>query len=269
MNSKRMLILGLAAIAAGAAALLVRGLVGGGTPKVQAALPPPVETADVLVASSDLQPGEHLTGAQVRWQTWPTRSLDPSFITSKTTPNPNTAVNGTVVRAPIVAGEPITNTKIVHTDAAGVMAATVTPGMRAVAITVSTDTGAGGFILPNDRVDLLMTTQVSEQPKRFRSTTLLENLRVLAMDQVFKEDKEQKVVIAKTATLEVSPAQAELISLAGASGTLSLALRSLADSSASALAASALGPSQSSNSSASVAVYRYGLPRQGGDARGE
>jgi pilus assembly protein CpaB len=263
MNLQRLLILGLAALAAGAAALLVRGLMGGGTPKVQAALPPTVSMSQVLVAASDLQPGQHLSGSQVHWQAWPKQSVNGTFLTQENTPNPEAALNGTVVRTPIVAGEPITNAKVIHSDAAGVMAANLTPGMRAVAITVSTDTGAGGFILPNDRVDLLATVEVSETPKRYRSAIILQNLRVLAMDQTFKEDKEQKVVIAKTATLEVTPEQAELISLAGANGTLSLALRSLADSSASALAQSALGPSAGASSGA-VSVIRYGVGHGGG-----
>ena len=148
------------------------------------------------------------------------------------------------------------------------MAASVTPGMRAVAIAVTTETGAGGFILPNDRVDVLSLIQTSDQPKRYRSVTLVENVRVLAMDQTYKEDKNQKVVVAKTATLEVSPSQANLIVLASSGGALSLALRSLADSTASALAASALGQSQA-NQSGPVAILRYGLPRAGGEPKGE
>lgn len=268
MNMQRMLVLGLAAIAAGAAALIVRGLMGGGAQPVRAALPPPMATTEVLVASTDLQPGDHLSGAQVRWQAWPKKSIDSNFITERNTPSINSAVDGTVTRTPIVAGEPITNNKIVHTDAAGVMAATLTPGTRAIAIAVSTDTGAGGFILPNDRVDLIATVQVSESPKRYKTGTLLENLRVLAMDQTYKEDANQKVVLAKTATLEVTPAQAELVQAAGTSGTLSLALRSLADSSASALAASALGQTQTA-SKEPVSIMRYGLPRAGGQAKGE
>jgi pilus assembly protein CpaB len=268
MNTQRLLILGLAAVAAGGAALLARGLMGGGTPKVAAALPSNVAMSEVLVASSDLQPGQHLDGSQVRWQSWPKKSIDSSFITQDRAPNSSADVNGTVVRAPIVKGEPITDSKVVHSDAAGIMAASITPGMRALALNVSTDSGAGGFILPNDRVDVIATVQTSEQPKRYRSLTLLENMRVLAMDQTYKDDKGQKVVIAKTATLEVSPDQAESIAHAQVSGTLTLALRGLADSSASALAASALG-SESGNTSGPVAILRYGLPRTGGEARGE
>ena len=266
MNLQRMLILGLAAIAAGAAALIVRGLLGGGTPQVQASLPR-VVTQQVLVAASDLQPGEHLTGSQVKWQSWPKNSVDSSFITSKNTPSPQAAVDGTVVRAPIVAGQPITNANIVHSDAAGIMAASLTPGMRAIAIPVTTETGAGGFILPNDRVDLLSNIQTSDNPKRFRSTTLVENLRVLAMDQTYKEDKNQKTVVAKTATIEVTPAQAAEIMQAQTGGTLTLALRSLADSSASALAESALG--SHANKDGPIAIMRYGLPRAGGEPKGE
>ena len=268
MNTQRMLILGMAAVAAGGAALLARGLMGGGTPKVAAAMPSPVAMSEVLVAASDVQPGQHLDGAQVRWQSWPRKSVDSSFITRDRSPNLTVAVNGTVARAPIVAGEPITDAKIVHSDAAGVMAAMITPGMRATSMNVTTDTGSGGFILPNDRVDVITTIQTSEQPKRYRSETLLQNLRVLAMDQTYKEDKGQKVIVAKTATLEVTPEQAEMIAHAQMSGSLSLELRGLADSSASALAASALGAEQAGNNTP-IEVVRYGLPRTGGDARGE
>lgn len=267
MNMQRMLILGLAAIAAGAAALIVRGLMGGATPQVQAALPR-VVTQQVLVAASDLQPGEHLNGSEVKWQSWPKSAVDSTFITSKNGLTQQAAIAGTVVRTPIVTGEPITDAKIVHSDAAGMMAASVTPGMRALAIAVTTDTGAGGFILPNDRVDVIATIQTSEQPKRYKAATIVENLRVLAMDQTYREDKNQKVVVAKTATLEVSPTQAELIALASTGGSLSLALRGLADSSASALAQSALGGSAQSNN-APVSIMRYGLPRTGGEPKGE
>src|SRR5690348_10167928 len=241
MNTQRLLILGLAAVAAGGAALMARGLMGGGTPKVAAALPPAMPMSEVLVAAGDLQPGQHLDGSQVRWQRWPRQSIDTSFITHDKSPNLSLVVTGTVVRSPIVSGEPITSTKIVHTDATGVMAASVTPGMRAISMPVTVDTGAAGFILPNDRVDIISTTEISQQPKRYGSAILLPNVRILAMDQTFKEDKGQKVVVAKTATVEVTPSQAALIMRAQASGTLSLMLRSLADSSASALVASALG----------------------------
>ncbi|HTT97683.1 MAG TPA: Flp pilus assembly protein CpaB [Rhizomicrobium sp.] len=234
MNTPRLIVLGLAAVAAGGAAFLARGLLGGGTPAVKASLPPPITTSEVLVAASDLAPGQKLAPEQLRWQKWPKNSVDPSFMTQETTPNLETAVKGTVVRSPIVTGEPITATKIVHSDATGFMAATLMPGMRAVSIPVSVASLAGGFILPNDRVDLMLTSQVGGDTKRFRATTFLHNVRVLAIDQAFSDaknpDKSQKPVSdVKTATLELTPQQAERVARAQASGVLSLSLRPLAD----------------------------------------
>ena len=262
MNIQRVLILAVAAIAAGGAALLARGLLGGGTPKVVAAIVhPTITTSDVLVASSDLEPGQHLTAAQVRWQKWPRSSLEGALITRDRTPNVGFALQDMVVRAPIVAGEPITDTKIVRTDAAGLMAANVTPGMRAMSINVTVESGAGGFILPNDRVDVILAGHGGDGITR--AITLLSNIRVLALDQTLKQDGGQKVIVAKTATLEVSPAQAEALAFGQAAGTLTLVLRGLADSTASSLAATAIATSAAAGnvSGASVAVIRYGLGR--------
>jgi pilus assembly protein CpaB len=259
MNTQRILVLAGAGIAALAAAFLVRYLLGGGTPKVVAALPPPVTTSEVLVAAADLAPGAQLTPESVRWQQWPKRSVDSSFITHDATPDLGKVVTGAVVRAPMVSGEPLSTSKIVeHAQGVGYMAAVVTPGMRALAIPITTETGAGGFILPNDRVDVLSTLLISDSPRRFRSRTLLTDIRVLAVDQTY-EGKEQKTVLAKTATLELSPDQVETIETAQASGTLSLALRALGQANA---------PETASSKSAHgrgdanvVSVYRYGLER--------
>src|SRR5438067_10713577 len=156
MNSKRLVVLGIALVASSAAALMVRSMIGGGTPKVEAKLSPPIAMSEVLVASSNLQPGQPLTAEQVRWQKWPAGAVDASFITHTETPSVEEAVKGTVVRMPLIAGQPITNSEIVHAGAAGMMSAMLNPGMRAVSITISTDSGAGGFILPNDRIDLIL-----------------------------------------------------------------------------------------------------------------
>ena len=258
MNTQRMLILGVAAVAAGAAALLARGLMGGGTQTAKAALPPPrPATAEVLVAASDLQPGTALTVAQVRWQEWPKSAVDSSFITQDGAPDLNRIVQGAVTRAPLVAGEPLTTTKIVHADSAGFMAAMVEPGMRAVSIGISTESGAGGFILPNDRVDVIVTRQVSDTPRRYAAVTFLRDVRVLAVDQTYREDKGQKVVLAKTATLELTPEQAEKVEAQQAAGTISLSLRALGDTSKAAKA------DTDTVSSAGVKVIGYGLPRAG------
>jgi pilus assembly protein CpaB len=232
MNRQRILVLAGAFVAAIVVAFLVSHLLGGGTEKAKAvALPPRIAMSDILVASADLSPGTQLSSSDVRWQQWPRASVDPRFITRDANPNVDNVVNGAVVRAPLVAGEPLTTSKIVqHAQSAGLMSALVSPGMRAVSIQVSTETGAGGFILPNDRVDVIASQLLSDTPRRFRTRTLLPDVRVLAVDQTY-EGKDQKTVLAKTATLELTPEQSELVIKAQAQGTLSLALRALGDSS--------------------------------------
>ncbi|HEX3675325.1 MAG TPA: Flp pilus assembly protein CpaB [Rhizomicrobium sp.] len=255
MNTQRALVVGGAVVAACVVALLVRGMLGGGTPKVMAALPAPkVATSEILVAANAMQPGTPLTVASVRWQAWPKSDVDDSFITQEQTPNLNDVVQGAVVRAPVVAGEPLTNTKIVHADTAGFMAATLAPGMRAVSISITTESGAGGFILPNDRVDVLATQQINGSQHDFRARTVLSDVRVLAVDQTAKEDKDQKVVLAKTATLELSPGEAMIVAKAQASGALSLSLRPLVEGNARAAA-----DRQSTQADPDVTVIRYGV----------
>ena len=262
MNTKRMIVLGVALVAASAAALLARGLMGGGTPKVEAKIaPPPMAMSEVLVASSNIQPGLALTTDMVKWQSWPTKAVDSSFITHASAPNLDDALKGTVVRVPLYAGEPISNTSIVHGDAAGFMAARLQPGMRAVSITISVDSGAGGFILPNDRVDVMLTTKITDTtPPRAKVKTILSDVRVLAVDQTFSQDKNTKTVVGKTATLELTPAQAELVAAAQNTGIISLSLRGLGDN-----AAVAGGVSLGGNDGP-VTVIRYGIMKSNDSA---
>jgi len=230
MNTRRLIVLLLAAVAAGGAALIMRGLLGGGTPKADARpVPPPIALSQVLVASADLHPGDPLSGAQVQWQKWPTANVNSGFITDANGNSPDVIVAGTVVRAPIATGEPITFSKIVKSDAAGFMAATLQPGMRAVSINVSVASVAGGFIQPNDRVDIILTEVANELPKRTTARVVLADVRVLAIDQAFDGKNQKAVSDAKTATLELSPAQAQAVIRAQATGPLSLALRALGD----------------------------------------
>ena len=265
MNRSRVIILALAALAAGAAALLVRGFLGGGT-QPSNALPAPTATVGVLVASANIDPGRPVTPDLVRWQPWAKASVDSNFFTQDANPNPDLIVKGTVARAPILAGEPLTNTKIVHSDSAGFMAATVSPGMRAVSIPITTESGAGGFILPNDRVDVIVTMQISEQPRAFGARTLLHDVRVLAVDQTYTQDKDHQTVLAKTATLELSPDQAESVAAAASTGTVSLALRPLGETPSNELAMNT-----HHTESHVVSVIRYGMARAGGavQSRGE
>lgn len=267
MDTKRLVVLGLALVAASGAALMARGLMGGGTPAVQAKPVPQIAMSEVLVANAALQPGQKLTAEQVRWEKWPASAVDASFITHSAVASEDEAVKGTVVRTPVLAGQPITTAAIVHADASGFMAANITPGMRAVSITISADSGAGGFILPNDRVDLILTQKTGETPPRVHAKTILSDVRVLAVDQTFKQDKDTKTVVGKTATLELSPADAELVSKAQDQGSVSLALRPLGEAALGAngavASAAPVRPASSDDDETqpanSVAVIRYGI----------
>jgi pilus assembly protein CpaB len=253
MNTKRIAVLSFAGVMAIAAALLARGLVGGGTPKVEAKIPPPVPMSEILVADSALTPGRVLAANQVRWEKWPSASVDATFITRNSVATIDQAVKGTVVRMPLVAGQPITTTAIVHGDAAGFMAAMLMPGMRAISINITTDSGAGGFILPNDHVDLILARKLEGSPPRVQAKTILTGIRVLAVDQTFKQEKDTKTVIGKTATLEVAPDQAQKVEAAENLGTLSLSLRPLAE------AETPVASNTSDDGAPQISVIRYGV----------
>jgi pilus assembly protein CpaB len=253
MDRSRIIVLAIAAVAAGAVALLARSLLGGGTQPTVAAPAPRVAMSEVLVATSELAPGSQLTPASVRWQDWPRSSVDPTFITHDASPDISKLVHGAVVRAPMMAGEPLTSTKVIHGDAAGYMSAMLMPGMRAVSIPISADTGAGGFILPNDRVDVLNTVQLQDT-HRVETATILKDIRVLAVDQTY-DSKDTKSVVGRTATLELSPVQVELIERAKAAGTLSLALRALGDNET----ADNKPAAQSDSGTKQIDILRYGV----------
>jgi pilus assembly protein CpaB len=255
MDTKRLIVLGVALVAACAAALVVRGMLGGGTPHVEAKTAPAIAMSEVLVAGTNLTPGQAVTVDQVRWEKWPTTAVDASFITHGNVGSIEEAIKGTVVRSPVLAGQPIVGTALVHADASGFMAAMLTEGMRAVSINVSAETGAGGFILPNDRIDVIQSRKINDS---VLSKTILSNVRVLAVDQTVHQEKDAKTVIGKTATLEVTPEQAELLYSAQTGGTLSLSLRPLVDNQ---LVASA-APSRKKPAASydgPVSVIRYGL----------
>jgi len=260
MNVTRIAILGVAAMAAGAAALMVRGMLGGGTATVEASAPPPAITTDVLVAAKTVAPGRVLDANSVQWVAWPKSSVSGTFITRDAQPDTTKAVAGLVVRSPLVVGQPITESNTVHTDAKGFMAATVMPGMRAVAMPITADSAAGGFLLPNDRVDVILTHDVSggQGPKNFQADTILRDVRLLAIDQTAQQTDDTQSQVGKTATIEISPGQAELVEQARASGTLSLTLRSLGDSTDQTLASE---PAWRRTNTGSIAVIRYGVVR--------
>lgn len=143
---------------------------------------------------------------------------------------------GAVVREPFMAGEPIVARKLVRAGESGYLAVVLQPGMRAMSVSVSVETAAGGFILPGDRVDVILAREVEVKAEggsrnAFISETVLRNIRVLAIDQVTQPDKGATTVVGATATLELSSPDSESLALAQAQGKLSLTLRSYADAS--------------------------------------
>jgi pilus assembly protein CpaB len=218
-------------------ALLIGALGAGGAAAwlVIAARPEPVTkiveaapaTQDVLVAAGDLLPAQTLTKENLRWQPWPQSALNPVYLTRTSRPDAIDSLAGAIIRNRLAAGEPIREENLTPRHA-GYLATVLPSGKRAMAVRISAESTAGGFILPNDRVDVLHSDGKSPV-----SHTILSNVRVLAIDQVVddasKNDTSKANVIGKTATLELDPSQAEILTAAQAAGTLSLSLRSAAD----------------------------------------
>jgi pilus assembly protein CpaB len=196
-------------------------------PVTKVVVEPGPATVDVLVAAGDLLPAQTITKESLRWQPWPQNAMNSVYLTKTSRPDAIDALAGAVIRNRMVAGEPIREENLTPRHS-GYLATVLPSGKRAMAVRVSAESTAGGFILPNDRVDVLHSDGKSPV-----SHTILSNVRVLAIDQVVdeteKKENSKSNVIGKTATLELDPAQTEILTAAQAAGTLSLSLRSAAD----------------------------------------
>jgi len=254
MNTARIVVLAIAVGAGGLAAYLASG----SDRKPTAAPVAQMETVDVLVAKSDIALGQAVTANDLQWQKWPASAASSSFVRRDVRPDATTKIAGAIARSPFVTGEPIRDTKLVMANGAGFMAAVLPAGMRAISTEISPETGAGGFILPNDRVDVILSRREKNADQAgadsVSSETILTNVRVLAIDQTPREKEGQNTVVGKTATLELKPEQAETLARARQTGTLSLALRSLADANA-----PAVSPDQQLAKRDSINVVRYGV----------
>ncbi len=234
MSPMRLIILAIAAGAAIAAALLVRNLSANSANDEPIIVEKEVEVASakVLVTNRDLVVGELLTPEDLEWADWPSGYMNLEFFTEELQPTAIEDVSGSVVRTPFYENEPILPQKIVQKGDTGYMAALLKPGMRAMSVQISAESASGGFILPNDKVDVILTF-TQEDPVTEEAVqailTILENVRVLAIDQAFRTTDTGESVVGRVATLELSPDDAELITLAGRKGNLTLALRSLGD----------------------------------------
>jgi pilus assembly protein CpaB len=232
MKPARIIVLIIAVVAGGIATLLA-----GRSPEPRPAPAPvaQIDTTDVLIANSDIGLGHSVAEGRLRWQTWPAAAAGPNFIRKNERPDAIRELAGSIARAPFSAGEPIREAKLIKATGSGYMAAILPSGMRAISVEISPETGAGGFILPNDHVDVILSRRDKVAEKSVgvevhTSDVILSNVRVLAIDQAVEEKNGQRVVVGKTATLELAPRQAELLALSRQQGTLSLALRSLVDS---------------------------------------
>ena len=232
MKAARILVLTVALAAGGAAAFLVSGE----DKQKPAPAPAPIvqmPTVDVLIAKGDIGMGTAVSAEDLQWQAWPAATTGGSYVVKKDRPSAIEELAGSITRAPFTTGEPIREGKLIKANgASGYMAAILPSGKRAVSTEISPETGAGGFILPNDRVDVILSKRPNNDSKSGSkpvSETILTNVRVLAIDQAVEEKNGQRVVVGKTATVELSPRQAETLAQSRQLGTLSLALRSLLD----------------------------------------
>jgi pilus assembly protein CpaB len=259
MKAARIVVLAVAIGAGGVAAMLAGRQEKPAEVKPEA---PQIASVDVLVAKTDIAMGQTVSPADVAWQAWPTSAATGNFIRKSERPQGIENVAGTIARSPFVAGEPIREVKLVNAKGSGFMAAILPSGMRAVSTVISPETGAGGFILPNDHVDVMLSRRDRDAEKAtgsevHTSEVVLSNVRVLAIDQNVNvaEKDGQKVVVGKTATLELTPPQAEKLALSQQLGTLSLALRSIADSSETAPA----NDDDSKRRGGSINIVRFGV----------
>ena len=256
MNPARIVVLIIALGAGGVAAYLASG-----SDKAPSAPVAQLQTVDVLVAKSDIGLGQAVTPGDVQWQTWPAATASNNFIRRNDRPEATKDVAGSIARSPFLAGEPIREPKLVKPNGSGFMAAILPTGMRAISTEISPETGAGGFILPNDRVDVILSKR-EKNPDRtgaadiVNSEIILSNVRVLAIDQAPKEKDGQNAVVGKTVTLELKPEQAETLARARQTGTLALALRSIADLNM----VENRTDDQASKRGDRVNVVRYGIP---------
>ncbi|MBF0354317.1 MAG: Flp pilus assembly protein CpaB [Alphaproteobacteria bacterium] len=236
MRPITIILLAAALVIAVVAALLAKRALNRPPPPVAEASGPvrPAPTSQILIAARDLATGTQLKDGDVKWQSWPNEAVDRRFIVKLGQgEEARNAFIGATVRQAFLSGEPMMANRVFRQEGAGMMSGILSPGMRAIGLTVNPHSAAGGFILPGDRVDVIQTVELARNTgtsedggKTSRSETVVRNLRVLAVDQKM-DDVQTAAVLAKTLTLEVTPKEAETVLQAQKSGELTLSLRSL------------------------------------------
>jgi pilus assembly protein CpaB len=231
MRARTLIFLVLAIGTAGLAAMFVRGVMRAQQAAIQhqAEPPPPVAATEVLVAKNPIPAGTFIKPEDLRWQAWPEGTLAAGYVTKAK--GSMEEFTGAVVKVGFSVGEPVTDVRVAKPGDRGFLAAVLTPGNRAVAIAVNAITGVSGFVLPGDRVDVLLTHGFNSKGANSRNITVtetaLQDIRVIAVDQN-TADNAKEAVLAKTVTFEATPKEAETLNLVASMGKVSLALRSLA-----------------------------------------
>lgn len=261
MKRARLIVLAIAFAAAGGAAMLAKRF----------SAPPPAERVEVtrevglvevLIAAKPIRLGDSVRSSDLKWQKWPKLATTDKYIIRSSRPKAVSLMSGAIARAPFLEGEPIKDQKLIKASEGGVMAAILPSGMRAISTPIREETAAGGFILPNDHVDVIVSRRLrTTRREEHISETILWNVRVLAIGQLIEQKDGKKVAKGKTATLELTPRQTETLTLAQSMGDISLSLRSLSDVNPN----GKKGPEQAENPfgdsrGATIKILKYSVP---------
>ena len=229
MKRSRLIILyGIALVLALGAAVMMRNYMAAPPARPKVVVKDTVEKTRVLTVARDVKMGGRINEQALKWTAWPKRLVTDRMITEEAMPDAIEKFVNARTRTPLVAGEPLLKDKLITRDS-GLLSALLPKGMRAIAVKVEVATGAGGFIMPGDRVDVLLTRTVGG---RTITETVIRNVRVMAIDQSYRIDKDGNKVAEsdiRTATLELTPQQAEIVTRVESIGKLALALRSMAE----------------------------------------
>lgn len=233
MSKMRVLMFALAIGSAVVAGLLAKGVIGKKQEEKVVEVNT-VKTTDVLVAAKDLLMGDKLALGTLAWKSWPIDNVLQTMVTKDAKPEALQEYAEARARLPIFQGETIIDKKILLPGKGGFMSSILPKGMRAISVAISARSSAGGFILPDDRVDVILTRKPGQggNTQTVKSETVVGNVRVLAVNQLFRQASEGDAVTVEkgeTATLELNPHQTEVIAMVESSGELSLALRSIAE----------------------------------------
>ena len=216
-----------------------------------AVAPPPKSDLDeILVAAREIPPGVVISDLDLKWISFPISALRPGMIAKSAEPAANQSLKGSYARVPHIEGEPIRREKLVKTSGSGFISAILPSGMRAMSISIDPSglTNAGGFVLPNDRVDVMRMVRLGDIS---RAEVVLSDVRVIAIGKSLQDPQgPDRTVQGGNATLEVTPQQTRALAVAQQSGGLFLVLRSLQDA----------GRDTPEEQRSSLTIIRHGAP---------